>query len=986
LVELFGLESADEFIGFPPEHFSPKYQPNGVLSEELAAQYMQKAFDIGSLKFEWAGYKADGRSFEAMVTLSVMTPDNKNLFMALIRDITSRKQAERRLEKLNRLNEQLLVAGSLSPKLELITDSVVEIFSADFARIWMIQPGDLCTSGCVHTQSERRLAYCQKDRCLHLMASSGRYTHIDGGHRRVPFGRYKIGRIVSGEDTKFVTREVAKDPSVDDREWAARLGLRSFAGYRLLSESGEPMGVLALFSKHDIAPEEDVLLEGIAATTAQLVQAEKTRETLKESEAFLDAIVENIPDMIFVKNAGNLSFTRFNRAGEELLGYAREDLYGKNDFDFFPEDEAKFFIQKDRDVLNSGSVLDIPEEEIHTRLKGARVLHTKKIPLLDEDGTPRYLLGISEDITEKQQAEEQQRLQAQIINQIHDSVIATDIDGFITSWNQGSERLFHYSAGDIIGKHVATLYPERTHQYLREDVIPTLLSKGSHGYEIPLVRKGGEEFPALVSLSVLKDKIGTVNGMIGYTLDNTEQKQAEAELQLRERLLEFAIEQMPMPVIIADAPDVSITRYNSHAVALLAKPAQDLKTIELEKHREFWPTFYPDGTPYDPDDLPLTRAIKRGDVSRDVEVIIRKEDQDFWVAASAAPLHDSEGNIIAGIVVFPDITDRIRAEKELRESRSIYKFLAENMADIVWTIDKEFKTTYISPSVEKVLGFTAKERKQQRLEDMVSTQSLEHIATKFIQELQFDQQPETDPDRSVTIEAEFYHKDGSLVWMQNNVKAIRDQAGQLIGMYGSSHDISDRKRAELALRESEEKFRAIFEQAAVGVAVTSAGTDEYIQINEKYCEIVGYSESELTPKTYRDITHPDDMQADRDNLRMLQQGQIQDFSMERRYLHKDGSTVWVNLTVSPLLKIEDRPTHYIAVIEDITARKLMEAEVKTLSGLLPICASCKKIRDDTGYWNQIETYIKAHSEADFSHSICPACAKELYPDIDIFKD
>jgi len=120
---------------------------------------------------------------------------------------------------------------------------------------------------------------------------------------------------------------------------------------------------------------------------------------------FLDAIVENIPDMIFVKEAEFLKFVRFNKAGEELLGYSREELLGKSDFDFFPLSEAEHFIQKDRGVLAQNQVLDISEEFIHTRYKGVRTLHTKKIPIVDDDGNARYLLGISEDITEKKLAE-----------------------------------------------------------------------------------------------------------------------------------------------------------------------------------------------------------------------------------------------------------------------------------------------------------------------------------------------------------------------------------------------------------------------------------------------------------------------------------------------------------------------------------------------------------------------------------------------------
>jgi PAS domain S-box-containing protein len=111
--------------------------------------------------------------------------------------------------------------------------------------------------------------------------------------------------------------------------------------------------------------------------------------------------------MIFVKDAGELKFVRFNKAGEELLGCRRQELIGKSDYELFPKDEADFFTGADRDVLKTCKVLDIPEEPILTKGKGLRHLHTKKIPILDENGQPLYLLGISEDVTERKRAENQ---------------------------------------------------------------------------------------------------------------------------------------------------------------------------------------------------------------------------------------------------------------------------------------------------------------------------------------------------------------------------------------------------------------------------------------------------------------------------------------------------------------------------------------------------------------------------------------------------
>jgi len=144
----------------------------------------------------------------------------------------------------------------------------------------------------------------------------------------------------------------------------------------------------------------------IWSSVEDITDRKQSEAEILKTQTFLTSIIENIPHMIFVKEAEELRFIRFNQAGEKLLGYPRGSLIGKNDYDFFPKTEADFFTMKDREVFTRGSVLDILTEVIHTK-NGERLLHTKKVPIYNDKGEPQYLLGISEDITEKTRVQQE---------------------------------------------------------------------------------------------------------------------------------------------------------------------------------------------------------------------------------------------------------------------------------------------------------------------------------------------------------------------------------------------------------------------------------------------------------------------------------------------------------------------------------------------------------------------------------------------------
>jgi PAS domain S-box-containing protein len=258
------------------------------------------------------------------------------------------------------------------------------------------------------------------------------------------------------------------------------------------------------------------------SVTHDITERKHADEAMRQTNQFLEAVLENIPHMVFVKDAERLAFARFNRAGEALLGVPRSELLGKTDYDLFPKKEAEFFQAKDRETLEASVVVDIPEESILTKA-GPRLLHTKKVPILDASGSPRYLLGISEDITEaKRAAAERAGLETRsttVLNTVHDGIVVFDEVGTLSTFNRGAENIFGYAANEVLGMNLKLLMPED--QTSEAKVIGI-------GREVVGARKDGSRVP--LELSVTEMWIESKRLYTGLLRDISERKAAQVAL------------------------------------------------------------------------------------------------------------------------------------------------------------------------------------------------------------------------------------------------------------------------------------------------------------------------------------------------------------------------------------------------------------------------------------------------------------------------
>lgn len=269
--------------------------------------------------------------------------------------------------------------------------------------------------------------------------------------------------------------------------------------------------------------------------------------------------------------------------------------------------------------------------------------------------------------------------------------------------------------------------------------------------------------------------------------------------------------------------------------------------------------------------------------------------------------------------------DLERRAKEANQARSDvearYHLLADNVTDVIFTMDLDLRYTYVSPSIKRIRGYEPEELIGTTILDMVTPESGKELLLQFENQMKLETSGTADPYRFQMLEAEVYCKDGTTVWIESRVTFLRNENLQPVGIIGINRDISERRLMVDRLRESEEKFRALAERCPFAIMIYQ--NDYWVYANPAAEQICGYFREELYQMRFWEVVHPDYRSLVRERGENRQAGQAAPPAYDFKIIHKTGRVIWVSLSGSSLI-YEGKPAGLITVV-DITERKKAEA-------------------------------------------------------------
>ncbi len=687
------------------------------------------------------------------------------------------------------------------------------------------------------------------------------------------------GQVRSGHP--YISKELERQ-----RKDSTRITLNACSA-PLRDESGEITGLLGVFE--DITERKQIELK------------------IAEQSALLQQIMDTANVGIgSVDMEGR--FSQANRQMADLFGYTVREFIGSSYLDHVHPSEREAG-KAGMQALLTGTVSSVELDRLYQRKDGSSFWgHLTCNRFYGAHGNSLGLIGTITDITDRKNAEQALSDSEEKLSMVLDNVGAyifiKDRKYRYTYVNKRSADLFRKRTEDIVGKSDADFFDAASvDEIMRSDRTVIEEGKTVTREEVDLTVPEGDARTYWTVKLPLRDSTGVVTGLCGISTDITDRKRTE---ETKNRLLE-AVSASTEGIGISDEKDRFIYVNDAHS-RISGHPRHEL----LGKS---WRDFTP------PELVPIIDAEFSRTLRNRAVGIWTGEVPAIWPDGTVVPTEvtatarwDDAGNYLGHICIVRDITERKKAQEQLVESEERYRKLFENSVSPILVIDGSGNYLDCNDAALTFLECTREEVLKKNVAD--------YIPPALQQQQVLDSHMPLWEHGGI-IETDYYiHGRVKTLALSINRFKWKDS----LAVFAIGNDITERKKVEASLRESEQRFRGAFENAAVGACMVDL-TGRFIKVNRFLCEMLGYKEEELLTKTFSDVTHPDDIQIGLDYLKRLIGGEMEFASFEKRYVRKDGTIV--HLIVSPAL-IRDgagAPQYFEGLFQNITERKKAEEQL-----------------------------------------------------------
>jgi PAS domain S-box-containing protein len=611
-----------------------------------------------------------------------------------------------------------------------------------------------------------------------------------------------------------------------------------------------------------------------------------------------------------------------NRAFCSMLGFSEEQLRLKHCVDFSPAEDA----EKDWQLfqqLREGSLDHYQLEKRYFRRDGSLMWGRLSLSSLKGRSSP-MVIAMVEDITDKKTAEEARFRHTAILKSSEDAIISKNLDAIIVSWNEGAQHIFGYTEAEAMGQPITILIPPN----LWDEQKQTLekLRAGGHieHYETVRMTQTGTKIDVSITISPIKDSTGELVGFCEIAQDITERKRAEkvleeanralekqtAVLQAGQELLKIFVRNVPAGVAMLDremryleVSDRWCADYGVEAPQLLGVSHYEVFPNMPERWKE------------------VHRRALDGETLRADEDRWDRPNGTTWVRWEVRPWKTPQGSI-GGIVIFAeDITHSKQTDEALRTSEELLRLAAQIGKMYAYSWDVETDEVLRSPQYATVLGIPHQTRftRKQLLQQVHPEDRANWICSTLGM---------TPDNPSTRITYRVLRPKGVEVWLEKNAHAFFDSDGRMLRVIGMVADVTERKRAEEGIRESEKQFRTIVETTNEGVWLLDSELHTSY-VNRQMAEMLGYEPGQIVGRSVFDFYFAEDVEHKKQVLSRRQQG-LSD-QCEERLLRKDGNELWVRMAATPVFKDNGEFGGALAMMADITERKRAEKALADMS-------------------------------------------------------